>query len=145
MSGLLTMMSPGMTSKPQCCNGEELDSVRKPIERRSGSQATVQIIGAEARKVCTQSRFASTWVILAQKSSFVVGSISTSAFRIADWHGSGLVNARTLLQGISASPRGKTALVHSWNKMFLAFEERPLTRADAMLAQESSACLGYYR
>src|ERR1700756_1299251 len=97
------MMSPGKTSRPQCCNGDELDSVRKPIDRRPGLHATVQICGEDTSKRCTQSRLVPACVISTRKSSFVVGSISTSADRIAAWHDNGSTNLRTLLQGISAS------------------------------------------
>jgi hypothetical protein len=51
------MMSPGKTSRPQYWSGDELDSIRKPIDRRPGLDAMVLTCGKDTWKRCIQSLF----------------------------------------------------------------------------------------
>src|SRR5262249_6526528 len=104
------MMSPGMTSMPQCWYDDILDSVRKPIDRRPGLLAVVQTVGEDARIRCNQSRFVETWAI-SPGTSYVEASISPSVSGKAAWHASGSVKQRTLLQATLSLARGGKSVV----------------------------------
>src|ERR1700730_10261820 len=109
-SNLFTTMSPGKTSKPQCSNGDELGSLRKPIDLRPGLTATVLTSGKDTRIRCIQSLFMPICVTSALKLPFAVGKSSTSADKKTAWHADGSLRLNTLLHGTSVLPRTETTI-----------------------------------
>src|ERR1700688_2185669 len=107
---LFTTTSPGKTSRPQCRSGDELGSVRKPIDLRPGLTATVLTSGKATRIRCIQSLFMPICVISARKLPIAVGNSSQSADQITAWHANGSLKLKTLLHGTSVLPRDRNYL-----------------------------------
>src|SRR5437016_2385207 len=106
-SNLFTTISPGKTSRPQCRSGDELGSVRKPIDLRPGLTATVLTSGKDTRIRCIQSRFMPICVTSAPKLPFAVGNSLTSADQKTAWHADGSLRLKTLLNATSVLPRDR--------------------------------------
>src|ERR1700756_1246836 len=104
------MMSPGMTSKPQCWSGDELGSIRKPIALRPGLTVTVLTCGKDTRIRCIQRLFMPICVSSAPKLPFAVGNSSQLADQITAWHSNGSSKLKTLLHATTVLPQTETTI-----------------------------------